>query len=271
MKLQLSYATVLTLLALIFPANHLLADTATLKTTSYNFQLDSDGGGASALLNGVSVEVYCDNFGNLISVPHTYTVDVTDLSTSANLDDTRFGGLSAGDWVNINLSGTGSTVTQDDTFFNSGAGSNALARYEMAAYLTSQYDLSKGANTANSDLQLAIWALMDPKANSMSISSNKVTTDLESAANWYTTMNVTGNLGALNTFLNQFEVLSDPSMTYGANGLGNGGFQEQFVMMPAAPTPEPRAGIFMVFGLFIGGCFLWRRSRPAASPVHAAN
>jgi hypothetical protein len=266
MNRHLSYA--ITFALSIFTAG-LSAETVTLQTISYNFSLDGNGGGAQAKLNGAPVEVFCDNFGNNIAVPTTYTANLTDLSTTANLDQTRFGGVTSGDWVTINLTGGDSTAAQDDTFFNSGAGSSALARYEMAAYLVSLYDVPLGANAANSNIQSAIWALMDPTANSSSINANKVTGDLEAAASWYMSMNA-GNLNALNAFLNGFGIISSPKMTF-SNGLGVGGFQEQIVRLPMAPTPEPRAGIFALLGLFIGGGFLWRRSHRTASGVHAAS
>jgi hypothetical protein len=264
MKRSLTYAVAFAIFLLYSSLN---ASAATVTTTNYNFQLDSDGGGAKGTLNGVSVELFCDNFANEINVPATYTANVTDLSTTANLDETRFGGVLSSDWTTIALSGGDSTATADDTFFNSGAGSSALARYEMVAYLVSLYNVPQGGNTANSNIQDAIWALMDPTANSQSINANKVTTDLEAAAGWYTTMNMPGNLDALNSFLNGFEVVSDVKMTF-ANGLGVGGFQEQIVM---SPTPDPRAGIFLLLGLFVAGAFLVRRSRGTAATVHSAS
>ena len=241
---------------------------STLQTLTYNFPLDVDGGGAEATLNGSNVEIFCDNFGNEISVPSgTYTANVTDLSTTANLDETRFGGVLSGDWVNINLSGGNPTATTDDTFFNTGAGSSSLARYEMVAYLVSLYNVPQGASTANNDLQYAIWSLMDPTADSMGINENKVTSDLEAAASWYMNMNTPGNLNALNSFLGEFEVVSDAKMTF-SNGLGVGGFQEQIVW---TPTPEPRLEGLALFGLFAAGAFLLRRFRAGQPRVHPAS
>jgi hypothetical protein len=52
-----------------------------------------------------------------------------------------------------------------------------------------------------------------------------------------------------------------------ANGyVGVGGFQEQIVM-----TPEPRGGIWMLFGLLGVGAFLLRRAPAAESGIHRAN
>src|SRR5271170_6230519 len=75
--------------------------TVPLDTISYNFQLAGGGGGASATLNGVPVEIYCDNFDDEIYVPDSYSANVTTLSTNANLSDTRFGGVSSTGWTTI--------------------------------------------------------------------------------------------------------------------------------------------------------------------------
>src|ERR1700728_337270 len=96
-----------------------------LDTTNYNFQLPGGGGGAQATLNGVPVEIFCDNFYNDIYVPSDNPANVTTLSTSANLDETRFGEVGASAFTTISLTGSGSTVTTDDAILN---GANGAAR-----------------------------------------------------------------------------------------------------------------------------------------------
>jgi hypothetical protein len=83
------------------------------------------------------------------------------------------------------------------------------------------------------------------------------TADLEAAANWYL------GGGATNSFLSNFEVVSDVSMTanpYHGN-VDSGGFQEQIVY---SPTPEPRTGSLILFALFGAGAFLKSRAMRAA-------
>jgi hypothetical protein len=86
-------------------------------------------------------------------------------------------------------------------------------------------------------------------------------------------MNTKANLGALNTFLANYEIVSDPTMKF-KKGMGIGGFQEQIVDPPPCPTPsavpEPRGGMWILTGLFAAGAFLLRRSRGDVSSVHRA-
>jgi hypothetical protein len=246
--------------ALLFIALGANAGTVSVDTNSYNFQLDGGGGGASATVNGAPAEIFCDNFNDEIWVPWDYSANVTTLGTGANLDETRFGGVDSTAWTTITLSDGNTTLdNQDDSFFNTGNGTSSLARYEMAAYLVSLYNVGQGNNTPNNGIQEAIWTILDPTAEGAVIDPSGVNPDsyLEQAVNWYTSMNATPS--ALNSFLSQFEILSDPSMTFN-NGLGTGGFQEQIVMTPTA-TPEPRGAVWMLLFLMVGGYLVVRRSR----------
>lgn len=236
-----------------------------LDVTSYNFALAGGGGGASATLNGVPVQIYCDDFANEIDVPSSNLANVTMLGTGADLSDTRFGGVSSTSWTNITLNDGNSTLdTQDDSFFNNpGSGSTALARYEMVAYLVSLYNPSLGGNTTNNQIQEAIWTIMDPAAEGAVINPSGLSPDsyLEQAANWYMGMNKPGNQGALNSFLSQFEIVSSANMTF-SNGLGAGGYQEQIIMDPVV-TPEPRGGVWLLLSLLVVGFLGMRRIRGA--------
>jgi hypothetical protein len=235
-----------------------------LTSSSYNFQLAGGGGGASATLNGVPVEIFCDNFYNEIYVPSSNSANVTMLGTSPDLSETRFGGVAQTAWTTITLSdGNTSLDNTDNAFFNDPngstpqAGSTALARYDMVAYLVSLYNVAQGATTANNQIQEAIWTLMDPAAQGAVINPSGVNPDsyLEQAAGWY--MTNSGNQIAMNNFLSHFEIISDPSMTF-SNGLGQGGFQEQIVM---TPTPEPRGTVWVVLCIMLGGLVMVRRNR----------
>jgi hypothetical protein len=240
------------------------AGTVPLDTATYNFQLAGGGGGSKATLNGVPVEIFCDDFYNEIWVPWDYTANVTKLSTSASLSTTRFGEVAptdeSGVWTSITDLGT-----TDDSFFNSGNGSSSLARYEMVAYLVSLYNLAPGNTTSDNEIQQAIWTIMDPVAEGAVPDSDGVNAAsyLEAAASWYTAENA--NQAALNTFLSQFEIVSDSTMTF-SKGLGLGGFQEQIVMTPIV-TPEPRGTVWLLVSFLAGGFLVVRRKRTAELAV----
>jgi len=258
MKTKHIFGTVLGSFLLTFSAS---ASSVPLVVGTYNFELAGGGGGAEATLNGVPVQIFCDDFNNEIYVPSNNSANVTQLGSSANLDETRFGGVSS--WTTIDLT-SGATASTDNTFL-AGAGSAASARYDMVAYLVSLYNVPQNGNstvnTANNQIQEAIWTLMDPAsygAGAPLIDPSGVgvpTTDLEAAANWYL------GGGATNAFLSQFEVVSDATMAPGTSAdgyVGVGGFQEQIVFTPA---PEPRGSIWMLIGLFGVGGFLLQRAR----------
>jgi hypothetical protein len=153
----------------------------------------------------------------------------------------------------------------DNSFFNTGNGSTALARYEMAAYLVSLYNQTPAASlTSNNQIQEAIWTMLDPKAEGAAINPAAVNPAgyLEQAVSWYSSMNTPGNLGTLNSFLSRFEIVSDSTMTF-SGGLGRNGFQEQIVMNPVVNTPvvtpEPRGGVWILLALLGAGFMVMRR------------
>ncbi len=257
--------------ALFFLTISAAASTVPLDTLSYNFALAGGGGGASATLNSLPVEIFCVDFANEIWVPWNYSVNVTQLGTSPNLSETRFGGVASTGWTPIVLTDGSSVDNQDELFFNNPngstpeAGSTALARYDMAAFLVSLYNRSQGGSTSNNQIQEAIWTLMDPSATGQPlIDPSGVNPDgyLEEAAAWY--MNNSGNQNYMSSFLSQFEIIIDPSMTF-SNGLGVGGFQEQLVMV----TPEPRGVAWVLLGLLLGGFWMARRNQVVCKMANA--
>ncbi len=268
MKINRIHGTILGFFLLTFSAS---ASSVPLVTGAYNFQLAGGGGGSQATLNGVSVEIFCDDFANEIWDPSSNSANVTTLGSGANLDETRFGDVAS--WTTIAL-----PDSTDQTFLNGAAGSASSARYAMVAYLVSQYNPGQGNNTSNNQIQEAIWTLMDPASYGAATPPvplidpsgvGEPVADLEAAANWY----LAGN--ATDSFLAQFEVVSDSTMSVPPVGVGVGGFQEQIVWTPA---PEPRGGIWMLIGLFGVGGFLLQRARarklaPAAQvfSVHGAS
>jgi hypothetical protein len=253
MKLSLILTSVFTLIL----AGGASAAGVPLHTVNYNFQLSGGGGGAQATLGGVPVEIFCDDFANEIFVPSDNMANVTTLGSGADLSKTRFGNVASNTWTAIALTG-GGPASSDQTFFNTGGGSAAAARYDMVAYLVSLYNVALGGNTANNQIQEAIWTLMDPTAEGAAIDPSGVdpTSFLEQAAAWY----MGGN--AVDSFLSKFQVVSDVNMNVPRVGVGVGGFQEQIVM-----TPEPRGGVWMLLGLLGVGALLWQRSRRSPASI----
>jgi hypothetical protein len=265
-----------TILAISFLSHNATAGSVSFDTTSYSFKLAGGGGGGTATVDGVEVNIFGDDFANKVAFPHDYSANVTTLSTDANLSETRFGQVASNAWTTVNLTGHSKIVNQDRTFFNHGAGSSALARYEMAAYLVSLYNVGQGNNVSNNQIQEAIWTLLDPSKSGKAPNprNSNPTNYLEQAADWFSSMNSPGSQDDLNEFLDDFEIVSPTSMKY-KKGLGSGGFQEQIAMLPVTPpinlslrneivlasTPEPRAVSLIVILLFVSGGFLSRRAR----------
>jgi len=253
MNLSRISGTILTLLFLTLKAS---ASPETLVTLSSNYPLNDNGGGTSALLNGVSVELFCDDFAHQIWAPYSgYTANVSTLTNGSDLSLTRFGTVTS--WTTVNVAadavaGGDATNANDATYSSVINNANALARYQMAAYLVTLYQPSQGPanNPYNNGIQEAIWTLMDPTPYWGLPSAGDATTALRSAAQWYS------DPGSDKSFLSQFEIISDTQM-YGC-GVGAaqcGGFQEQLYMAAGTtnhdtPTvPEPRAQLLVILAL----------------------
>jgi hypothetical protein len=246
------------------------ADTVSLDVSNNDsFPLAGGGGGNSASVDGTTYQLFGDDFFNSISLSTDYTSNVTTLGTNANLGQTRFGNVASSGWMNISLTDGNSNDFLYDAFFNSGSGSSALARYEMAAYLISQYNLVPGYTVTNNEIQQAIWTLFDPGTSGGVTNPSGLNPAgyLEQVANWYVIMS--SNPTALNAFLSNYEVLSDPTMSF-SNGVGIGGFGEQLIDPPSA-TPEPRGGVWVLLGALMTGLLFFRRTSVAFSNARARN
>lgn len=143
--------------------------------------LSGGGGELPSTLNGVNIDTFCDDFANSIAWSTDYTVNVTSL-TSGNLSLTRFGAVTN---FNDNFAGTGVSVDSTDQNTLNNTESNPLARYEMAAYLTTTYQYSGGNNGTNDGIQQAIWDLLNPVGDPVAVPNiGNPTAALEAAAQW---------------------------------------------------------------------------------------
>lgn len=243
MTLNRAFAVVLPLCFLfIHSAN---GDTLVTGPSSDYFDVDGGGGGLSSTLNNVSIEDYCVDFANWINFSSTYTVNVTPV-TSSNLSETRFANVSSFTTTYT----ANATVSLDSTDANTllSTDENVQARYEMAAYLITLYQIPANLNTPpsayNDGIQQAIWDLLDPAGGTASPQAiGNPTWALEQAAEWYS------NPESNKSFLANVVIISDPSMTTCTTqgGAKCGGFQEQLAILP---TPEPRGTAILILGLF---------------------
>jgi hypothetical protein len=244
------------------------ANPITLYTLANNFPLDGGGGGDSATLNNYNnvpsqnIEMFCDDFAHNIWVPYGppvytgYTVNVSNI-TAGGLGSTRFGGVTS--WTSVNIAGD---ATDSNTINNA---TTALARYQMAAYLTMQYHVldNPSNNAYNNGIQEAIWTILDPTMADPTLTSpaplpniGDPTSALKQAAQWY------ANPNSDKSFLASFRIIGEASMyNCVAGGPLCSGFQEQLFDPPTTPTvPEPRGQLLVILGLLSLCAFKYQRS-----------
>src|SRR5207237_720336 len=61
---------------------------------------------------------------------------------------------------------------------------NALGRYQMAAFLVSQYNFAAQGNASNNGIQEAIWMILDPSSAPAFAAIGNPSEALEAAATW---------------------------------------------------------------------------------------
>src|SRR5258707_11907239 len=163
-----------------------------LDTISYNFALAGGGGGSAATLDkSQNIEIFCVDFANEIIVPKAnYSANLTSITSGGfNATTTRFGSNTSWRAINIvdDAADGGSDDPADSAIINT---ANALGRYQMAAYLVSQYNRPAGNNTANNGIQTAIWQILSPGSYVAAPLSADPSVALEQAAVWYNTTSV---------------------------------------------------------------------------------
>ena len=214
------------------------ASATQLTIESYNFSAAGDGGGFSAYLNGNSqdpFEVFCVDYRNEVSPPETYSVNIDVV----------------GDTVANTRYGTTPTASFADQVMIDGSSVDAEMRYILAGWLTTQYNLNPGHNTALIDqdagIQDSIWALLNTSSsNAFSFETTYEATWINNALNW-----ASGETSAqLQSFADDVEVLtsSNVSGTSIADGRYNTGAQEMITV-----TPEPAGMALVGIGLLVLG------------------
>lgn len=229
-----------------------------LDTIAYNFPLGDGGGGSSAVLNlTMNIEIFCVDFANSIVVPHNqYSADLSTLTSGSDLSLTRFGGNTS--WRTVTINDDAVDLESDDAADSAiinAAG--ALARYQMAAYLVSQFNLGGGNSTFNNAIQTAIWEILDPASYPVAPVTADPSDALESAAEWLSGTPSSGR----DSYLANYRIVSDSTMT-NCHGAGTPlcyGFQEQITAVP-----EPRGVAWVLVGLLAVCVITFRKLRPAS-------
>jgi hypothetical protein len=226
---------------------------------SFNF---GSGGGFTATIDSTNTIMWCVDAEEDIAPPTTYNADLVKLSTiGTNSSYARYGNVSSSQWQ-LNLSG-------DNT---------AQQRYEMAAYLISQYPgYPVGPSPSNTltdqELQAAIWETLWNSSVSPQggLTYSKVfngggafnSTDETAVANYISQAQAFVNNSSNASFFNNFALVSGGVNSNGS--LQSPGVQTYIVpLYTPATVPEP-ASIVLLGSLLAGAFLLVRRLR--AKPI----
>jgi hypothetical protein len=211
--------------------------------------------------------LFCDDFSNDVSIPSQLVqVDITSIAAGVDfLNQTRFGAVTS--WRPIqNSLPTGDSVSQSvETTIND---ADSLERYEMAAYLISNYSFFDSglpgwdhyyADADNTGIQSAIWDILNPSSDLYLPPENagqdgNVTTWLTNAANWLPMVNSAQN----QALLSRFRIVSDVAISQASGGQKTQVGIQEFLTLQAVPEP----GLYGVLSLSLGLIF-WvaRRER----------
>jgi hypothetical protein len=204
----------------------------TLHITAYTENV-IDGGQFTAFLASNPTQqliIYCVDFQNdelNVSSVNVSTPNVT-MPTSVAL--TRYG----------------TTPTANFSYANTGPGAiDAVERYVLAAWLTTQYNFSSGVTTADDQIQNAIWTLLDTDGTSGFPFSDALGTGtfLSQAVTWFNTQSST----SVQQFESKVRIYTSTNTTSTTNGS-----QEMIGVMS---TPEPTTLAMLGAGLLGIGLF----------------
>jgi hypothetical protein len=224
-------------------------------------QMGVGGGEFSGTVNGYSTLFWCVDDQEEFNFGDTGFGNVTLLgNVSANSNFVKFG--------NVTNGGSPHWTNTTDTFDGVTLPGDATSRFEMAAYLVSQYSgftsSESGAIVANTSQDLAIQEAIWSLTNNSSLSGGFSTisgNDSNNTTDQYWIHQALLNYAGVNTA--DWAVVS-----WTTDGSGNLNLQsaKQTFLVQVAPTPEPRLyGVLMV--AMAGLCFFARRRQLTLKPV----
>ena len=218
-------------------------------------------------------ELFCDDFLNALPQPPTGPdlVNVSSLGDAVNgvpgaLADTRFGGVTSWNPVQGPDPGvsTANTLPGNTSVKSVINGATALQRYEMVAFLITQYSFFSTPDTtlpatfhhdsSNEGIQAAIWAILNPVGGNFAPPNTAqdpgMDTWLTNAATWLVTPS------SDKSFLSRVMIVTDAQVAgLTGNTRLNTGIQELMYVVP-----EPSFYALVAVGL---GLLVWRRKRLA--------
>jgi hypothetical protein len=206
--------------------------------------------------------LYCVDFSNDVTIPDwNIGVNLTPIAAGTQFqDDTRFGDVTS--WRPVQDYLPASDPSLSSSVITTINNATALERYQMAAYLVSNYAFFNNALPTSTEvysdatdrgIQSAIWAILDPTSDlyvsptSLSDSGN-INYWLTKAAQWLPT----ANTKAGEQLLGRFVIVSDAKIA-GSSNPTQVGIQEFITLVP-----EP--GFYGVVGVGLAG-LLWMARR----------
>ncbi len=190
-----------------------------------------------------SLLVTCVDFLNVFSYGERWQVNFTRIDGSDTLGNTRFGG---------SLTNNGNA----NNFDNYQGTYNAMDRYRMAAWLTSQLPNHLGSSLNRQGIQGAIWYLLDP--------TGTPNAPLSSTSGWFDNRNhwlqqaINTGLSQSESFYSRYRVVTQ----VGVSWLGNG-TSTRYQEFITEVVPEPSTYAALAMGVLGVVCAVRRRKQNA--------
>jgi PEP-CTERM motif len=213
-------------------------------------------------LNGVGVQLYCDDAIDNAPIGGSWTVDVTSIANSTS--NTRFGEATSNDGTSTSYFPAGTTQAQLPT---------GIALYQELAWLFTQLVTQTNA-TIKQGIQDAAWDLTSTGGPADDLADAKVW--IAAAVNDYNKtsgiapVSVDGTaVTVINPAYSNWMILTDPDSVNKPAGGGNQEFLAYYNTTspgdPPSAAPEPASFGLLGGGLFAFGTFATRKRRAATS------